>query len=40
MSAGASGDKSSASAAQLVREQAIRLDRAQAILKELGAARS
>ena len=40
ISAGAAGDQVERVAAQLVREKAIRLDRAQAILKELGAARS
>jgi len=40
ISAGAAGDQLERVAAQLVREKAIRLDRAQAILKELGAARS
>jgi hydroxymethylglutaryl-CoA reductase len=39
LAAGASGDQVERVAAQLVREQAIRLDRAQAILKEFGAAR-
>ncbi len=39
LAAGASGDQVERVAAQLVREQAIRLDRAQAILKESGAAR-
>jgi len=39
LAAGASGDQVERLAAQLVREQAIRLDRAQAILKESSAAR-
>ena len=39
LAAGASGDQVERVAAQLVREQAIRLDRAQAILKESGATR-
>jgi hydroxymethylglutaryl-CoA reductase len=40
ISAGATGDQVERVAAQLVREKAIRLDRAQTILKETGAARS
>jgi hydroxymethylglutaryl-CoA reductase len=39
LAAGATGDQVERVAAQLVREQAIRLDRAQAILEEIGAAR-